>query len=70
MKAIILSNKMTLFIAMLLLSVVTYAQDKAVDVNISTNKGGGFLSTPWVWVVGAAVLILLLVALLRGGKKD
>ncbi len=24
----------------------------------------------WLWVVGGAVFILLLVALLRGGKKD
>ncbi len=70
MKALISKNKITLFITMLLISVVTYAQDKAVDVNISTDKGGGFFSTPWVWVVGGAVFILLLVALLRGGKKD
>jgi len=26
-------------------------------------------SKPWVWVVGGAVFILLLVALLRGGGK-
>jgi hypothetical protein len=50
----------------------SYAQDKSVDVNISTDKGGGgFMGSPWMWVVGAAIFILLLVALLRGrGKND
>lgn len=50
----------------------SYAQDKSVDVNISTNKGGGgFFASPWMWVVGAAIFILLLVALLRGrGRND
>jgi hypothetical protein len=43
---------------------------KSVDVNINTNKGGGnWYASPWVWVVGAAVFILLLVALSRGGRR-
>ncbi len=70
MEAIFLKNKLVLSFTMLLISVVTFAQDKVVDVNISSNKDNGFFSTPWVWVVGGAVFILLLVALLRGGKKD
>lgn len=50
---------------------VSFAQDtKKVDVDISTNNGGGgFFASPWVWVVGIAVFILLLVALLRGGSR-
>ena len=44
------------------------AQDKKVDVNINTNNGS-FWSSPWVWVIGVAVFILLLVALLRGGGR-
>jgi hypothetical protein len=48
---------------------LSYAQEKSVDVNISTDKGGGFFASPWVWVIGVAIFILLLVALLRG-KKD
>ncbi|HEV7331571.1 MAG TPA: hypothetical protein VGN63_11075 [Flavisolibacter sp.] len=39
------------------------------DINVDINKGGeggaGFFANPVVWVVGAAVFILLLVALLR-----
>lgn len=47
-----------------------YAQEtKQVDVNINT-KGGNWYASPWVWVVGAAVFILLLVALTRSGRRD
>ena len=55
-----------------LFSLTVYAQDKSVDVNISSNKGGGggFFSSPVVWVIGVAVFVLLLVALLRGNRKD
>lgn len=54
------------------LSVLTFAQDaKKVDVNIGVDKGGSnWYASPVVWVVGAAVFILLLVALTRGGRKD
>ncbi len=70
MKALISKNSILLLVTNLFYSVVTFAQDKTVDVNISTGKGGGFFSSPWVWVVGGAVFILLLVALLRGGNKN
>ena len=44
--------------------------DKKVDVDINVNKdGGNWYQQPWVWVVGGALFILLLVALLRGGSK-
>ncbi|HEY0041659.1 MAG TPA: hypothetical protein VGB71_13400 [Flavisolibacter sp.] len=42
------------------------------NVNIDINAGGGnnsWYTSPWVWVVGAAVFILLLVALTRGGRR-
>jgi hypothetical protein len=56
-----------------LMSVVSFAQDGGgkVDVNITTDKNN-FWASPWVWVVGGAVFVLLLVAILRGGgsKSD
>jgi len=53
-----------------ILSIVTFAQDKQVDINVNTNKGNGW-GNPWMWVVGAAVFILLLVALLRNrGSRE
>lgn len=60
-------------ISFLFLSLATWAQDdKKLDVDINVNKeGGNWYTQPWVWIVGGAVFILLLVALLRGsGKKE
>lgn len=57
-----------LFLAMLF-SLISFAQDKKVDIDINTKSGNdNFFLQPWVWVVGAALFILLLVALLRGKK--
>lgn len=41
----------------------------SVTTNKSTTSASNWYTSPWVWVVGAAVFILLLVALLnnRGG---
>ncbi len=49
-----------------------FAQDgKAIDVDIDTkgDDASGMFSQPWVWIVGGAVFILLLVALLRNNRK-
>jgi hypothetical protein len=50
----------------LLMSLYSFAQDKKVEIDIDKDGGGGFWGSPVVWVIGAAVFILLLVALLRG----
>jgi len=52
-----------------LLSVAAMAQDKKIDVDINTKSDSNFFATPWVWIVGVAVFILLLVALMRGGSR-
>ena len=58
-------------IAMLLLSVVAWAQEKKVDVNIETSSTTHtWYTQPWVWIVGGAIFILLLVALVRGGSTS
>lgn len=44
------------------------AGDKDINVNVNT-KGDAWYTAPWVWIVGAAVFILLLVALTRGGRR-
>ncbi|HEX6193172.1 MAG TPA: hypothetical protein VFZ42_12445 [Chitinophagaceae bacterium] len=53
-----------------LVSLTAFAQDKKVDITIGTEKKDSFFTQPWVWVVGAAVFILLLVAILRSGKSS
>ncbi len=45
------------------------AQDKKVEIDIGVNKEPVWYQQPWAWVVGAAIFILLLVALLRGSRK-
>jgi hypothetical protein len=62
---------MTLMMA--LASLIVFAQEKSTDVNVDINKGSGgsnWYASPWVWVVGAAVFILLLVALTSGGRRS
>jgi apolipoprotein N-acyltransferase len=62
-------NKAALVLAGLFTGLATFAQEKSadIDVNIKTDKGSNWYAQPWVWIVGGAVFILLLVALLRGG---
>ena len=54
------------------LSFQSFAQEKGLDVDINVNKKeSNWYQQPWVWIVGGAVFILLLVAMLKGsGKKE
>ncbi|MFN2456648.1 MAG: hypothetical protein ABR502_00455 [Chitinophagaceae bacterium] len=59
--------------AIFILSLISFAvlaqEGGGADVNVDINKGGGggnWYAQPWVWIVGGALFILLLVALLRG----
>jgi hypothetical protein len=57
----------------ILISLIAFAQDKATDINVTIDKNKGsnnWYTQPWVWIVGAAVFILLLVALLRNNSRD
>ena len=64
------TNRFIMVIAIMFMNVVAFAQEKSLDVNVDVNKGGsGWYANPWVWIVGAAVFILLLVAIVRGGSR-
>lgn len=65
-----LSLSVKLLLVTLFINTMVFAQeaDKKIDIDISTEPENGFFSQTWVWVVAAAVFILLLVALLR--KKN
>ncbi|HEU4469885.1 MAG TPA: hypothetical protein VFR58_02275 [Flavisolibacter sp.] len=62
-----------LFMSAMLAAMTTLAQDNGgtKDINIDINAKGdsAWYASPWVWVVGAAVFILLLVALTRGSGR-
>ena len=65
-------NRVVLLVFTSVLTTVTFAQDKKVDVSINTKSGDGgssIFSQPWVWIVGGAVFLLLLVALLRNNNS-
>jgi len=51
---------------------LAWAQDKKeVDVNLSVDGGkSDWYAQPWAWVVGGAIFIIIIVALLSRGKKD
>lgn len=57
-------------LTLIILNIKAFAQDKGLDIDVDINKDEGeWFNKPWVWVVGAAVFILLLAAILRGGNK-
>ena len=61
--------RFTTFFLACFLSIIAFAQDKGIDVDINVKKEQAWYQNPVVWVIGGAVFILLLVALLRGGAK-
>ena len=65
-------NKFYFSLLATLVSLITFAQEKKAEIDVNIDKGGGdnnWYASPVVWVIGAAVFILLLVALLRGRSK-
>lgn len=52
----------------LLMTLQAFAQDKGLDIDVTIGTEPVWYQQTWVWVVGGAVFILLLVALLR--KKE
>jgi hypothetical protein len=70
-----LSKKLKYFFTAFVLfsfKLAVLAQDKKVDVDVNVGKkdNAQWYTNPVVWVIGAAVFILLLVALLRGRSRD
>jgi hypothetical protein len=66
-------KKAYLTLLTVLTSIILFAQEKTTKVDVDINKGssgGNWYASPWVWIVGAAVFILLLVALTSGGSRD
>ena len=69
-----ISNAFKNFLAIIMLCMLqtlSFAQEGGgkVDVNITKNDGGNWYAQPWVWIVGGAVFLLLLVALMRGNSN-
>jgi hypothetical protein len=64
------ARRLSMLLTSLLVSFICFAQDKKVDIDVNTKSGDdNFFMRPWVWVVGGAVFLLLLVALLRNNSN-
>jgi hypothetical protein len=61
-------KKTSALVSVIILSLVSFAQDKGVDIDVNLKKESSWYQQPWVWIVGGAVFILLLAAILRGGR--
>jgi hypothetical protein len=62
-------TKLILAIMLSVTGALAFAQDKGLDVDINVKKETEWYQQPWVWIVGGAVFILLLVAILRSGTS-
>lgn len=64
-------KKAYLTLLTVLTSIILFAQEKTAQVDVDVNKTTStttWYTSPWVWIVGAAVFILLLVALTSGSR--
>ena len=74
MNRIILSMKqLFLFVSLTLCSALVWAQEEgtsassSVSTTTTTSTERTWYTEPWVWIVGGAVFLLLLIALMRSG---
>lgn len=59
-----------LFIIGLLASVNTWAQERGVDINVTTDTNDvAWYGHWWVWLIGGALFVIILVAIVSAGKK-
>ena len=66
-------KKAYLTLLTVLANVYLFAQDQSSEVNkttTTTTTSNNWHASPWVWIVGAAVFILLLVALTSGSRNS
>ena len=69
MKKVVIKKGVAWFLLTLIIPLMNFAQDKKIEIDINKKDNSQWYTQPWVWIVGAAVFILLLVALLRGGRR-
>ena len=66
-------KKAYLTLLSVLTSIILFAQEKSTQVDVDVNKttsSSNWYASPWVWIVGAAIFILLLVALTSGSRSS
>lgn len=56
------------FMQLVVLAQDTSSSSSSTTTSITTEQSTEWYTSPWVWIIGAAVFILLLVALLKGNS--
>lgn len=76
MEEMIVMKKAYLTLLTVLANIYLFAQEKSTQVAVDVNKSSSsnsnsanWYASPWVWIVGAAIFILLLVALTSSGRS-
>jgi hypothetical protein len=65
-----LIQKLGLLFSAMMSGILVLAQDKDLKVDVDVDKGGSdWYAQPWVWAIGAAVFIIIIVAILKGGGR-
>lgn len=66
-----ITERTGLVLLAMLINTIAFAQNKGLDVNVDINRGNGqqWYASPWAWIIGAAIFILLLVAIVRGSGR-
>ncbi|REG92018.1 hypothetical protein [Algoriphagus antarcticus] len=55
------------FLLTMFFSAAAFAQDGGLDIDVNIGKEEWY-QQPWAWIVGGAIFVLILVALLRKRK--
>jgi uncharacterized membrane protein YidH (DUF202 family) len=64
------SAAILLFIVGLLTSVNTWAQDRDINYNVTVEGDNvAWYNLWWVWAVGLALFVIIIVAIVSAGKK-
>jgi len=62
-----------IFAQTMLLSVASFAQEQngQTDINIDINGGGtaAWYTAWWVWIIGIALFIIIIVAIVSAGRR-
>lgn len=58
-----------LFIIAFILPILSWAKKSKAAIDITLNKGELWYYFPWIWVIGGAIFILSLVAMIRSHQK-
>ena len=67
-----IAHKFMLLFALCMMQIMAFSQDtltRSSSRKVNSKSNDSFLVEPWMWFVGGAVLLVILIALLRGNSS-